>query len=474
MKKGNIKKFTAIILACAVLCVCTSSAAAIGAGENETPILPIDGEVLPVLDENARAKLPEDLISAMENADDDELIGFNGTFGKTSSLVMHIDVPNGRPDVAYWFEYDYVGDILERHKVKFERIDRTGETGYFRDSDDVPFQSNADTPVPKMPDGSDFLRPFIYGEVWDLYGYEEYINRGFVNLSLTKSEILALCEDKAVICFEYGEEADLYNYETQFVSYTSDDALTLLRASIETYRLKARFYDLDEDWKCTSNDALEALRASVYDHTVMFSLRQSEEWTPDPPTETYAVHFDSKRAGSAKAIVNDSDLVISGHVSGIDFELMGSGMEGLKGDLKNDLPETNSAYVHLLTNYYLSDVKELSNKGFDLPQDGSLSFSVYGGRGRYADEEPYIEKQAAAAGEYKIVPYLFNGITSPDHDRIKLGGDYIFLLKYDEGSARFTLRDVTHSVYSTDPGYTDSAGISAKTVEAACKDLSNG
>lgn len=146
----------------------------------------------------------------------------------------------------------------------------------------------------------------------------------------------------------------------------------------------------------------------------------------------------------------------------------------ISGSLKNDLPETNSAYVHLLTNYYLSDVKELSNKGFDLPQDGSLSFTVYGGRGRYADEEPYIEKQAAAAGEYKIIPYLFNGITSPDHDRIKLGGDYIFLLKYDEGSARFTLRDVTHSVYSTDPGYTDSAGISAKTVEAACKDLSNG
>ena len=463
MKNGNIKKFTAIILACAVLCVCTSSAAAIGAGENETPILPIDGEVLPVLDENARAKLPEDLISAMENADDDELIGFNGTFGKTSSLVMHIDVPNGRPDVEYWFERDYVGDILERHKVKFERIDRTGETGYFRDSDDVPFQSNADTPVPKMPDGSDFLRPFIYGEVWDLYGYEEHINRGFVNLSLTKSEILALCEDKAVICFEYGEEADIYTYTLQYAHYTSDDALTVLKAALESDKPQSRYFDPDGDYKCTSNDALKALRNSVDMGYVMFNI--SSEWDPTPPVECYFINFENKFESSAEYLVWNTPLIITAHVESMDFKLMNDNTKSLRGDIKNKAADENSACAELITNYYLSNVKALVNTGFDLPQDGSLSFSVYGGR-----PNDHMKEQGAAAGEFKKIPCLFNGRVRPDQDLIEEGGDCVFLLRFDEGSQRFTLREVNDSVFPIGTSYIGSNGKTAKDIISACGD----
>lgn len=449
--KNEFKKLTVLSLALTMAFSASLSACAepTASSENETPILKIDdGEVSVHSD-----KIPADLKEAMDKAGENDLIGKNGTFGKTPSLVMFIDLPSGVPDVEHWLETEFLDNTLEKYGVPFNRVERVGDVYYYRESPDVPYapgQYQDQQPIPKMPDGSDFMRAFYYSDVFEWGGaYSDILHRGIINLSLTKSEILKLCEDETVICFEYGEEADTYTYYTQYVYYDSGDALTILRASLDTYVLTGRFYDLDGDWKCTSNDAVLALRASVEDDWVMFD-HINREWSPTPPLRDYGISFQGEGYMTVSDIVNDSEVILTGHVDDIDFEEVTPETKSLRRGLKNDIADKNSAYAELLTNYTLSNVEV--HKG--LPKgmkDGKLTISVYGGRGNYAGEEPYYEKQAAVAGEYRYLPHLFNGVFQPSHDKIDLGGDYVFLLKYDEGSGRWTLRNVIHSVYSTDP-----------------------
>ncbi len=265
--KRTVIKLTALALAAAVSFSAMLSATALSVktlDENETPILKIE--------KDHSDKIPSDLKAEMDKADDDDLIGNDG------SLVMHIDLPpdSDVPAIENWLEECYIEPLFESADISMNRLRLVGDNSYCRHSANEEFSlwESYDIPVPKMPDGSSFLRAFVYhGDPYrDGDDYEEFLKRGVVTLVLTKSEILRLCEEDDVICFEYGEEADQYIYDNQYVQYTSDDALNILRSSLESNEVPSMFFDLDRDRYCTSSDALIALRSSVFDFTVYFRL----------------------------------------------------------------------------------------------------------------------------------------------------------------------------------------------------------